>query len=182
MKKIKDIPEQLAYGLTYNEAIRSYTAKRLGIDNTPFQENLDQMLYTAKFVWEPMRLAMGVPVYVASFFRCLLLNLEISTWGYTSQHLAMPMNTKLSGFINDGGSAIDVDADRYGRITNKQIFFYYVDNDIPFDKLIWEKGSSKNPGWIHVSGRQGHNRGIIKRILPQGDEIILNSSRIERLR
>lgn len=179
---LKEYPRKVCDYITWNEAIRSYTATRKNIRNIPFEENLEQMILLAEDSWMPMRLRLGVPIYVASFFRSLDLNRELSNYPYTSQHLAMPFNTRIYGKLNDGGAAIDSDADVYGGATNKDIFFCFIDNEIPFDKLIWEMGDDKQPGWIHHSYRYGRNRGIIKRIYPDHREIILTPNEIERLR
>ena len=54
--------------------------------------------------------------------------------------------------------AIDIDADIYGGITNKQIF-EFIESSLDFDQLIWEFGNSSEPAWVHVSLRaNGVNR------------------------
>ena len=49
------------------------------------------------------------------------------------------------------GEAIDVDMDgSTNGVTNKMVFDYIKDN-LEFDQLIWEFGTSENPDWVHVS-------------------------------
>ncbi len=49
------------------------------------------------------------------------------------------------------GQAIDIDADIFANgLTNKMIFEWLKDN-VDFDQLIWEYGTSFEPAWVHVS-------------------------------
>jgi hypothetical protein len=179
---LKEKPKKICDFLTYKEATRSITAERHGIDNTPYEENLERMVITGEMTFLPLRRFIGVPLFIHSMFRCLALNLVISKYGFTSQHLALPIDFIINGIKNDGGSAIDIDAQIYGGTTNKYLFFTIIDYEIPFDKLIWEKGTDQEPGWIHVSNRYPKNRHIVKRIMQDGRESILNTRQIDMLR
>ncbi|MBA7624851.1 hypothetical protein ES703_32265 [subsurface metagenome] len=136
--------ENISDHITYFEATNSYTAKKRGIDNTPNDIQLSNMKRVAKFVFEPMRENFGIPIYLPSFFRCEKLN-EFIGGAEGSQHMAIR------------GAAIDADADRYGRITNKDIFDFIYFN-INYDQLIWEFGTTDNPDWVHASYIAGENR------------------------
>ena len=120
--------------ITYAEAIHSNTAKREGIDNIPNEEQLHNMVKLADSIFEPLRLYVGGPIKVNSFFRSSELNKAIGG-SSKSQHC--------------NGCAIDID-DVYGNKTNAEMFEYIREN-LNFDQLIWEFGDSKNPNWIHVS-------------------------------
>ena len=128
--------------ISYEEATYSDTAKRLGIDNIPNFEQLCKMVIVATKVFEPLRNYFGVPIHISSFFRTIELNKAIGG-SKTSQHVL--------------GEAIDIDADKYGKITNKQIFNFIKDN-LEFDQLIWEFGTNDEPNWVHVSFKEGKNR------------------------
>jgi len=52
---------------------------------------------------------------------------------------------------------MDIDAQVYGMISNRQVFEYLRDNVI-FDQLIWEEGNDDEPDWVHVSFRANANR------------------------
>jgi len=121
--------------ITYNEAVYSDTAKRLGIKNTPNEEQLVNMKIVANFVFEPLRNHFNTNIGISSFFRSKALNKAIKG-SKSSQHVK--------------GEAIDIDADIYNKITNKQIFDYVKDN-LEFDQLIYEYGTDENPDWVHVS-------------------------------
>lgn len=139
----------ISKNITLEEAIKSQVAIRDGIDNTPPKDVLLNMKHVAENVFEPIREHFGVPIAISSFYRCPELNKKVKG-SSTSQHVK--------------GEAIDIDADIFGKITNKQIFDFVKDN-LDFDQLIWEYGDSKNPSWVHVSlKRVGKNRKQILRI------------------
>ena len=128
--------------ISYDEATYSSTANRLGIDNTPGPEHIKSMKKVAEAVFEPLREHFGVPIGVTSFYRCEALNRALRG-SLRSSHMK--------------GEAIDIDADVYGSLSNKDIFDYIKDN-LEFDQLIWEFGSDENPAWVHVSYSEGNNR------------------------
>jgi hypothetical protein len=135
--------EKISDHITYKEATKSITAKRKGIKNVPNKEQLENMQFIAKTVFEPLRTALGnKPIGIASFFRSLELNQAIGG-SKISQHCK--------------GQAIDIDADIYGYHTNKEIFDWIYKNT-DFDQLIWEFGSKKEPEWVHVSKTLYDNR------------------------
>jgi len=121
--------------VSYNEAVHSDTAKRLGIVNVPNEEQLSNMVVTVEKIFEPIRNKFNVPIFISSFFRSKQLNRAIGG-SNSSQHCE--------------GKAMDIDSDRYNEITNSDIF-YYIKNNVDFDQLIWEFGTSINPDWVHAS-------------------------------
>ena len=129
--------------ISWKEATGSATAKKLEIDNTPNDEQLNNMQNLAEDLFEPLRERVGEPILINSFFRCEELNKAISGSATTSQHIE--------------GCAIDLDATK---ISNCELF-YIIKNEFEFDKLIWELGDDNNPAWIHVSYVKGNNRGLV---------------------
>ena len=125
---------QLSKNLILAEVIRSETAKRKGISNIPTPEHIENFKKLAENVFQPIRDHFGVPIYISSGYRSKALNKAIGG-SLTSQHCQ--------------GEAIDIDMDGTS-ITNKQIFDFIKDN-LVFDQMIWEFGTDKNPGWVHVS-------------------------------
>ena len=120
--------------ISYKESVYSRTATRLGIDNEPNDEQMKNMLNIAQEVFEPLRMWVGGPIKINSFFRSPELNKAIG--GSTkSQHCH--------------GQAIDLD-DTFGRATNAEMY-YFIKDKLNFDQLIWEFGDDDNPDWIHVS-------------------------------
>lgn len=128
--------------VTLLEATKSQTATRLGIENNPDEETIERMKYVAKNVFDKVRMYFDVPIGVSSFYRCDKLNKAIGG-SPTSQHVH--------------GEAIDIDADMYGVITNKQIFDYIHDN-LEYDQIISEFGTREKPAWVHVSLKKQGNR------------------------
>jgi hypothetical protein len=142
--------------ITLAEATKSQTAIRLGIKNVPNKDQLEAMKYVAENIFERVREHFKVPIGVSSFFRGFELNKAIGG-STTSQHCK--------------GEAIDIDADIFGGITNKQIFDYVKDN-LDFDQLIFEFGTEKNPDWVHVSLVKGLNRRQILKAYKSGGKTI----------
>lgn len=125
------------------EFIRSETAEKRGIDNTPdFIEvmHLDEL---RRVVLDPMREAWGGPLVVTSGFRCKALNRAVG--GVTdSAHLY--------------GYAADIrPTDK--RRTAKFILWaagWLQDNGIRYDQCIDEKIGGER--WLHIAARDGKGR------------------------
>lgn len=128
--------------LSYQEGIKSDTAIRKGIPNTPNSEEYNNMVYIATQIFDPVRDFVGGPLGATSFFRSPELNRAIGG-STTSQHCK--------------GQAIDIDCDRYGYGSNDQIF-HYIRENLWFDQLIWEFGNDTNPAWVHVSLNPEHKK------------------------
>ena len=120
--------------VSYKEGVRSRTADRRGLDNTPNESQLKCMKEIAEDLFEPLREWVGGPIKINSFFRGEPVNTAIGGSKY-SQHMK--------------GQAMDID-DTFGHKTNAEMYHYIKDN-LDFDQLIWEFGDDKNPNWIHVS-------------------------------
>ena len=120
--------------ISYKESVYSRTATRLGIDNEPNDEQMKNMLNIAQEVFEPLRMWVGGPIKINSFFRSPELNKAIG--GSTkSQHCH--------------GQAIDLD-DTFGIATNAEMY-EFIKKHLDFDQMIWEFGDEDNPDWVHVS-------------------------------
>ena len=120
--------------VSYKEGVYSITATRLGIDNTPGDDQLHFMEIIAEKVFEPLREWVGGPIKINSFYRCPELNKAIGG-SATSQHCK--------------GQAMDID-DTLGRATNAEMF-HWIKENLDFDQMIWEFGDDDNPDWVHVS-------------------------------
>ena len=130
--------------ISLKEAVHSNTAKRLGIENTPNDDQLYNMAKVAHNIFEPLRLYVGGAIKINSFFRSEELNKAIGG-SSKSQHCQ--------------GCAIDID-DIYGHKSNYQMFKYIREN-LDFDQLIYEFGDADNPDWVHVSyvsSKENRNR------------------------
>ncbi len=139
--------------ISEKEAVKSITALRLGIDNTPDGDSLNNMKVLAEKVFEPLREWVGGPIKINSFYRSTALNEAIGGSG-RSQHCQ--------------GRAVDLD-DVYGHKTNKEMFDWIKEN-LSFDQMIWEFGTSDNPDWVHVSyvNEEKNRNRILKAVRDDG--------------
>lgn len=128
--------EKISEHITYDEAIKSPTAIRHGIDNIPNEAIIIKMRIVAQECFEPLRKWYNKPIKIDSFYRGLELN-TILKGAANSQHMF--------------GEAIDMFAGN--KEENKKIFDWCKANLI-FDQLIWEYGGE----WVHISFKAGMNR------------------------
>jgi zinc D-Ala-D-Ala carboxypeptidase len=120
--------------ISYKEGVYSRTALRRGIKNNPNAEQMENMIAIAEEVFEPLRMWVGGPIKINSFFRSPELNKAIGGSG-KSQHCH--------------GQAIDLD-DTFGKATNAEMY-EFIKQNLDFDQMIWEFGDDENPDWVHVS-------------------------------
>jgi len=142
---MRDWQNKISDHISYTEATKSRVAIENNIDNIPTDEQIFAMIYVAENVFEPIRDELKVPIAVTSFFRSPMLNKRLKG-SKTSSHMK--------------GEAIDIDADVFGLITNKNIFDY-INSCLDFDQLIWEFGDDKDPAWVHVSSKESGNRNEV---------------------
>lgn len=122
--------------ITIDEATLSPTALRLGIDNTPNDEVLENMKLVAERCFEPIREWYGKPIKVNSFYRCEALNKAVKG-SATSQHVQ--------------GKAIDIST---GTKAGNKLIYDWAKENLIFDQLINEYDYS----WVHISYNKNNNR------------------------
>lgn len=128
-RRREDRPMQLSEHFTLAEAIRSETAQRRGIDNTPPPDILENMKIAADGMELVREICGNRPVIVSSWYRSPALNRAIGG-SKTSDHMTgYAIDFTIPGF----GSPFDV-ADMIER------------SDIRYDQLIHEKRR-----WVHIS-------------------------------
>ena len=130
----------LSKNISLEEAISSQAATRLKINNTPSAEIQNKLKITAEKVIQKVRDHFGQPIRISSGYRSPKVNAAVAG-SKTSQHMT--------------GEAYDIQGTN--GVTNAQIF-EYIKQNLLFDQLIWEFGTTKNPAWVHVSYREGRNR------------------------
>jgi hypothetical protein len=145
---------QLSEHLSLAEVTKSDTAKRRGVSNMPTEAHIANFKLLAENIFEPIRNHFGKPIFISSGYRSAELNKAIGG-AASSQHCQ--------------GEAIDIDMDgRPGGVTNKMVFDFIKDN-LNFDQLIWEFGTTTNPDWVHVSYEStGKQRKQILRAVRNG--------------
>ena len=128
---------KLSSHFTLEEFTRSATARRLNIDNTPGEIEIQAMRRLCAMVPEPVRQHFGNrPVRVTSGYRSPALNKAVgSSW--RSQHRK--------------GEAVDFEIPG---VSNYDVARWIRDN-LEFDQLILENyvRGDPNSGWVHVSYR-----------------------------
>ena len=132
---------KLSENFSLSELIKSQTAERKGIDNTPSPEHQENLKKLCENVLQPVRDHFEQVVSVSSGYRspetCLALGSKI-----TSQHAK--------------GQACDFEI--FG-VSNKELADW-IHYNINYDQLILEywKESDPNSGWVHCSFSLDGNR------------------------
>lgn len=126
-----------------SELIKSATATRKGIDNTPSPEIKANLEALVDSILDPLRAAYGKPIIVTSGYRCQKLNKAVGG-AASSQHV--------SGQAADIRSVEDTPAE------NKKLFDLIIALGLPFDQLINEF----NYDWVHVSFSPRNRRQKLK--------------------
>ena len=125
---------KLTKHVSYKEGVHSITALRLGLKNDPSDDHLQSMILLSEKIFEPLRMHVGGPIKINSFYRGPELNKAIGG-SAKSQHCK--------------GQAMDID-DTYGNASNKEMF-NWIKANLDYDQMIWEFGTDENPDWVHVS-------------------------------
>ena len=118
---------------TIKELTKSSTAEAKGIDNTPTPEVERNLTALVDNVLDPLRTIYGKPITVNSGYRCPELNKAVG-------------GSKTSDHMN--GFSVDITASCK---KENAILFQIIKDNFDFDQLIWEKGNSEYPDWVHVS-------------------------------
>ena len=126
--------DRLTKHVSYKEGVHSITALRLGLNNDPSDAHLQNMILLSEKIFEPLRVHVGGPIKINSFYRGPELNKAIGG-SAKSQHCH--------------GQAMDID-DTYGNASNKEMF-NWIKANLDYDQMIWEFGTDENPDWVHVS-------------------------------
>ena len=85
---------------------------------------------------------------------------EFGTMLINSAYRNPAVNSAIGGSTtsqHQKGEAVDFDAVKGGKELNK--VFTWIAENLTFGQLIWEKGNSTNPRWIHVSYSVNGNKG-----------------------
>jgi len=140
---------KLSKNFTLQELIKSNTALRLGIDNTPSKEGIMKLTLLAAFL-QKIRDRIG-PLRITSGYRSPELSEAISPQtGANSQHCRY--------------EAVDLQFVRRGQMNNLAIYNTLIELDLDYDQCILEFGDSTatsdpaSPAWIHLSWKVSDNR------------------------
>ena len=112
-----------------DELTHSDTAARHGIDNTPNENEKDNLYKLAMELENVRKLLNNKPIFCSSGYRCLALN-ELLGSKRTSAHIR--------------GLAVDFTCRQFG--TPNEIVFSLINSNIPYDQVILEFDR-----WVHLS-------------------------------
>ena len=131
----------LSENFTLQELIYSDTAIRMGIDNKPNDETIENLKILCENILEPVRANFKAPVVVSSGYRSEAVCLAVGS-SSKSQHIK--------------GQAVDFEI--FG-IPNKEVADWIV-NNLDYDQCILEFWNEKEPnsGWVHCSYNGSGNR------------------------
>ena len=132
----------LSENFTLQELIYSDTAIRMGLDNKPNDETVENLKILCENILEPIRANFKAPIVVSSGYRSAAVCAAIGS-SSKSQHIK--------------GQAVDFEI--FG-IPNKEVSDWIVQN-LNFDQCILEFWNDKEPnsGWVHCSyDNEGNNR------------------------
>jgi len=133
----------LSKDFTLSEMLESQTARRNNIMQQfiPTPKIIANLRLLCDNILQPLRDAVGTSINISSGYRCKELNTRIGG-ADTSQHVQ--------------GQAADIQG-----ADNALLFNKIIELKLPFDQLIWEYGTKKNPAWVHVSFGNRNRRQII---------------------
>ena len=136
----------LSKHVTRSEFERSETAINRGINNSMNQFEIERAKLLCENCFEPIRAKVGAPIRINSGFRSGALNRAIGG-STTSQHSL--------------GEAMDLD------LHDRDLFEWIIDN-VEFDQLIFEGGTTDKADWFHISYRKGRLRKQVLRMTKKG--------------
>ena len=123
---------KLSKNFSLAEMVKSQTALRKGIDNTPDQTSIDNMAKLCTEILQPVRNHYGIPFTPSSGYRCPELCIAVGS-NIKSQHAK--------------GQAADFEVPG---ISNMELAEFIIET-LPFDQLILEFFTGGNTGWVHCS-------------------------------
>lgn len=134
---------------TLAELLKSDTAKKKNIDNTPTFEVVAHLGELVETFLDPLRAAWGKAIRVSSGYRCEKLNKAVGG-SATSVHMQ--------------GWAADLQTSGSFSKFRDFVVAWVRQTGTKFDQLLLESKKSTGEKWIHVGLRNnaGQQRGIIK--------------------
>lgn len=140
---------KLSDNFILNEFTNSETAKKNGYleQFNPPANVIENLKFGALNIAEPIRREFGSFSPTVAY-RCKRLNDKLKS-SSTSMHCT--------------GEAFDETFIRNGINISASVFFWLIKNKhkIPFTELIWEKGDSKNPNWLHIGWKKQAQQEIL---------------------
>lgn len=148
--------KQLSPNFYLSELVKSNTAVRLNIDNTPTTEITKNLTESTVNLFQLVRDLLGQPMIISSGYRCAELNKRVGGAQKKDKKTGKMVPTSAHCY----GYAIDFTAPAYGSPLKIARFLAktLVAKGIKFDQIIMEFGD-----WVHISWKSpsGAQRGQI---------------------
>ena len=145
-----------------SEMVKSATAERLNVDNSPSDIHLVNLTHLAIRILQPVRDEFGV-ITINSGYRSPSLNAKVGG-SKTSQHC--------------NGQAADFESFS----TPNPVLAKWIANNLEFDQLILEfyDGVNPNSGWVHCSYNLMGNRKKILTALKTGGKVVYKNGFVSK--
>ena len=145
-----------------SEMVKSATAERLNVDNSPSDIHLVNLPHLAIHILQPVRDQFGV-ITINSGYRSPALNAKVGG-SKTSQHC--------------NGQAADFESFS----TPNPDLAKWIANNLEFDQLILEfyDGVNPNSGWVHCSYNLMGNRKKILTALKTGGKVVYKNGFVSK--
>ena len=153
---------RLSKNFALSEMVKSATAERLGVDNSPSDIHLVNLTHLAIHILQPVRDQFGV-ITINSGYRSPSLNANVCG-SKTSQHC--------------NGQAADFESFS----TPNPDLAKWIANNLEFDQLILEfyDGVNPNSGWVHCSYNLMGNRKKILTALKTGGKVVYKNGFVSK--
>ena len=134
---------------TLAELIKSDTAKKRGIDNTPDFEVVEHLSELVEKVLDPMRAAYGMPIKVSSGYRCPELNKAVNGAPTSVHQIGYAADLQVGGSFNK---------------FRDFVVEWFRKTGTKFDQLLLESDRRTGAKWIQVGlyNNARQQRGQIK--------------------
>ena len=153
---------RLSKNFALSEMVKSATAERLNVDNSPSDIHLVNLTHLAIHILQPVRDEFGV-ITINSGYRSPALNAKVGG-AKTSQHC--------------NGQAADFESFS----TPNPDLAKWIANNLEFDQLILEfyDGINPNSGWVHCSYNLMGNRKKILTALKTGGKVVYKNGFVSK--
>ena len=153
---------RLSKNFALSEMVKSATAERLNVDNSPSDIHLVNLTHLAIRILQPVRDEFGV-ITINSGYRSPSLNAKVGG-SKTSQHC--------------NGQAADFESFS----TPNPDLAKWIANNLEFDQLILEfyDGVNPNSGWVHCSYNLMGNRKKILTALKTGGKVVYKNGFVSK--
>ena len=153
---------RLSKNFALSDMVKSATAERLNVDNSPSDIHLVNLTHLAIHILQPVRDEFGV-ITINSGYRSPALNAKVGG-SKTSQHC--------------NGQAADFESFS----TPNPDLAKWIANNLEFDQLILEfyDGVNPNSGWVHCSYNLMGNRKKILTALKTGGKVVYKNGFVSK--